>query len=160
MHHIGICNALCALLELTLALVIPIYLLRNFIFNIGRFAYLNLPSYLAGWEGQEIAHVCAQMTSTSPSTWQKGTNHDDCNQIINRKVTAQFMAVVVFMIVTCIYNAGTLLVRCIWWRWWRWCTGVNGTNGTTLMVELSDKLAPYCCVAPSFALSPQRKPNQ
>ncbi|WP_298329526.1 hypothetical protein, partial [Asticcacaulis sp.] len=80
--------------------------------------YRNAPAALGGWEGRELADICAQMTGTAASFWE-GKNMDECEALVDRRFESWFTTLMVLLYAFTFFQ----IVRLIWMLCVRKLTG-------------------------------------
>lgn len=90
-----------------------------------RALYLNGPGVLGGWEGQSKADICARLTTTTSDVWRR--NLDECNELIDKKVTAYAIGSCLIASVVLMYH----LIGAMWnFCWWKFV--IQHTGQTTM----------------------------
>lgn len=79
-----------------------------------RTLYLNGPGLLGCWEGQSKADICARLTTTTSDMWHRNLN--ECNDLIDKKVTAYVIGSCLITAVVFAYHLVGAMWNFCWWK--------------------------------------------
>lgn len=75
------------------------------LYSLCRQIYLKGPGILGCWEGQTIEDVCSHLTRTSAGMWH--SQMDTCVEIIDRKVVAHCIGIMIVLSIIVVYHVGS-----------------------------------------------------
>ena len=97
-----------------LTILFAIWKTQTVLFAVARTLYLNGPGLLGCWEGQSNADICARLTTTTSDVWRRNLN--ECNDLIDKKVTAYVIGSCFITAVVFAYHLIGAMWNFCWWK--------------------------------------------